>query len=73
GTEWIINPFSNDIDFVKKEINEKITEVNAAMKIADEQLTEKYNAIVAKNVSQDELINQAKTLSDSAKKRLQKH
>ncbi|HEO5725723.1 TPA: phage tail protein [Streptococcus agalactiae] len=68
GTEWIINPFSNDIDFVKKEINEKITEVNAAMKIADEQLTEKYNAIVAKNVSQDELINQAKTLSDSAKK-----
>lgn len=68
GAEWIINSFSDDIDFVKKEITNKIIEVNAAMKLADEQLTEKYNAIVAKNVSQDELINQAKNLSDSAKK-----
>lgn len=48
GAEWIINSFSDDIDFVKKEITNKIIEVNAAMKLADEQLTENIMQLLLK-------------------------
>lgn len=67
GAEWIINPFSNDIDFVKKDINDKISEVNAAIKDGDDALNQKYDAIVAKTISQDTLISQAQSTADSAK------
>lgn len=67
GAEWIINPFSNDIDFVKKDINDKISEVNAAIKDGDDALNKKYDEIVAKTISQDTLISQAQSTADSAK------
>ncbi|WP_249630403.1 phage tail protein [Streptococcus uberis] len=67
GAEWIINPFSNDIDFVKKDINDKISEVNAAIKDGDDALNQKYDAIVAKTISHDILISQAQSTADSAK------
>ncbi|MGH2269409.1 phage tail protein [Streptococcus uberis] len=67
GAEWIINPFSNDIDFVKKDINDKISEVNAAIKDGDDALNQKYDAIVAKTISHDTLISQAQSTADSAK------
>lgn len=67
GAEWIINPFSNDIDFVKKDINDKISEVNAAIKDGDDALNQKYDEIVAKTISQDTLISQAQSTADSAK------
>lgn len=67
GAEWIINPFSDDIDFVKKDINDKISEVNAAIKDGDDALNQKYDAIVAKTISQDTLISQAQSTADSAK------
>lgn len=67
GAEWIINPFSNDIDFVKKDINDKISEVNAAIKDGDDAINQKYDAIVAKTISQDTLISQAQSTADSAK------
>lgn len=67
GAEWIINPFSNDIDFVKKDINDKISEVNSAIKDGDDALNQKYDAIVAKTISQDTLISQAQSTADSAK------
>lgn len=67
GAEWIINPFSNDIDFVKKDINDKISEVNAAIKDGDDALNQKYDEIVAKTISQDTLISQAQSTADSAR------
>lgn len=67
GAEWIINPFSNDIDFVKKDINDKISEVNAAIKDGDDALNQKYDEIVAKTISHDTLISQAQSTADSAK------
>lgn len=67
GAEWIINPFSDDIDFVKKDINDKISEVNAAIKDGDDALNKKYDEIVAKTISQDTLISQAQSTADSAK------
>lgn len=67
GAEWIINPFSNDIDFVKKDINDRISEVNAAIKDGDDALNQKYDEIVAKTISQDTLISQAQSTADSAK------
>lgn len=67
GAEWIINPFSNDIDFVKKDINDKISEVNSAIKDGDDALNKKYDEIVAKTISQDTLISQAQSTADSAK------
>lgn len=67
GAEWIINPFSNDIDFVKKDINDKISEVNSAIKDGDDALNQKYDEIVAKTISQDTLISQAQSTADSAK------
>lgn len=67
GAEWIINPFSDDIDFVKKDINDKISEVNAAIKDGDDALNQKYDEIVAKTISQDTLISQAQSTADSAK------
>lgn len=67
GAEWIINPFSNDIDFVKKDINDKISEANAAIKNGDDALNQKYDEIVAKTISQDTLISQAQSTADSAK------
>lgn len=67
GAEWIINPFSNDIDFVKKDINDKISEVNGAIKDGDDALNQKYDEIVAKTISQDTLISQAQSTADSAK------
>lgn len=67
GAEWIINPFSNDIDFVKKNINDKISEVNAAIKDGDDALNQKYDEIVAKTISHDTLISQAQSTADSAK------
>lgn len=67
GAEWIINPFSNDIDFVKKDINDKISEVNDAIKDGDDALNKKYDEIVAKTISQDTLISQAQSTADSAK------
>lgn len=67
GAEWIINPFSNDIDFVKKDINDKISEVNAAIKDGDDALNKKYDEIVAKTIGQDTLISQAQSTADSAK------
>lgn len=67
GAEWIINPFSNDIDFVKKDINDKISEVNGAIKDGDDALNQKYDEIVAKTISHDTLISQAQSTADSAK------
>lgn len=67
GAEWVINPFSNDIDFVKKDINDKISEVNAAIKDGDDALNKKYDEIVAKTISHDILISQAQSTADSAK------
>lgn len=67
GAEWVINPFSNDIDFVKKDINDKISEVNAAIKDGDDALNKKYDEIVAKTISHDTLISQAQSTADSAK------
>lgn len=67
GAEWVINPFSNDIDFVKKDINDKISEVNAAIKDGDDALNKKYDEIVAKTISQETLISQAQSTADSAK------
>lgn len=67
GAEWIINPFSNDIDFVKKDINDKISEVNAAIKDGDDALNKKYDEIVAKTIGHDTLISQAQSTADSAK------
>lgn len=67
GAEWVINPFSNDIDFVKKDINDKISEANAAIKNGDDALNQKYDEIVAKTISQDTLISQAQSTADSAK------
>ncbi|GAA5361387.1 phage tail protein [Streptococcus uberis] len=67
GAEWIINPFSNDIDFVKKDINDRISEVNAAIKDGDDALNQKYDEIVAKTISHDTLISQAQSTADSAK------
>lgn len=67
GAEWIINPFSNDIDFVKKDIDNKVAEVNTALKAGDDALNQKYDAIVAKTISQDTLISQAQSTADSAK------
>ncbi|MGI1768461.1 phage tail protein [Streptococcus uberis] len=67
GAEWIINPFSNDIDFVKKDINDRISEVNAALKDGDDALNKKYDEIVAKTISQDTLISQVQSTADSAK------
>lgn len=67
GAEWIINPFSNDIDFVKKDINDKISEVNSAIKDGDDALNQKYDEIVAKTISHDTLISQAQSTADSAK------
>lgn len=67
GAEWIINPFSNDIDFVKKDINDKISEANAAIKNGDDALNQKYDEIVAKTISHDTLISQAQSTADSAK------
>lgn len=67
GAEWIINPFSNDIDFVKKDINDKISEANAAIKNGDDALNQKYDEIVAKTISHDILISQAQSTADSAK------
>ncbi|WP_203265651.1 phage tail protein [Streptococcus uberis] len=67
GAEWIINPFSNDIDFVKKDINDKISEVNGAIKDGDDALNQKYDEIVAKTISQDTLISQAQSTADSAR------
>ncbi|MCK1226226.1 phage tail protein [Streptococcus uberis] len=67
GAEWVINPFSNDIDFVKKDINDKISEANAAIKNGDDALNQKYDEIVAKTISHDTLISQAQSTADSAK------
>lgn len=67
GAEWIINPFSDDIDFVKKDINDKISEVNSAIKDGDDALNQKYDEIVAKTISHDTLISQAQSTADSAK------
>ncbi|MGG8343434.1 phage tail protein [Streptococcus uberis] len=67
GAEWIINPFSNDIDFVKKDINDKISEVNGAIKDGDDALNQKYDEIVAKTISHDTLISQAQSTADSAR------
>lgn len=52
-------------DSVKFE--DALTEVNAAIKDGDDALNQKYDAIVAKTISQDTLISQAQSTADSAK------
>ncbi|OHX28322.1 endopeptidase [Streptococcus phage Javan273] len=67
GAEWIINPFSEDINFVKNDIEKKIASVNETIKAQDAATTKKYNDILAKETTQDELIKSANDTANQAK------
>lgn len=67
GAEWIINPFSEDINFVKNDIEKKIATVNETIKAQDAATIKKYNDILAKETTQDELIKSANNTANQAK------